>query len=291
MTTDRKPRHTADQRNAARTAAPRGVEQRAEYRGQREDRRFAVGTTMSPGVRSATATNSTAITISGQPTVYGVPYSVTDKLGTFTEVVRAGALRAQLANDPDIRFLAEHSGLALARTTSGTLVLTDSPSALNVVATLDPRSTTATDLALAIGRGDVNQMSIGMHVEDDDWDDDFRTRRINRLALSEVSVVSFPASVSTSVAVTSAPETLAAKKKKAVGRPCRNCGGSDRLLSNDPCATCGGSGVDGTQGPDTSPAAAMDGTGTRSDAHWLALQLDLMRIRRPWQERTSKRKK
>jgi phage head maturation protease len=54
--------------------------------------------------------------------------------------------------------------MALARTTSGTMQIIDTPKALTFSATVDPRQSLANDLAITISRGDVTQMSIGFMV-------------------------------------------------------------------------------------------------------------------------------
>lgn len=123
-------------------------------------------------------------------------------------MVQAGAVKAILAT-ADCRLLYNHTGFTLARTTSGTLTLTDTPKSLNCVATLDPRQTVAADLALAVGRGDGREMSVGFIVGADEWSSDFSHRLITRLGeLLDVSAVAFPASPTTSVELFDQPENL-----------------------------------------------------------------------------------
>ena len=250
---ERKPRWTPEQRREARSARG-GKEQRANYRNAREDRQFRVGVSTAPSVRASGAgSNSTAATISGSPIVYDQPYTVFDRFGSFTEVVQAGALTSILPTS-DTRFLYNHDGLVLARTASGTLVLTDTPKALNCTATLDPRMTVAADLVLAIGRGDVDQMSVGFIVADDIWDADFSHRTITLFQeLMDVSAVCFPASPTTSVELLDVPEHLL----PAVG------------------------GDDGTQGGGSGNAPGIgndDGTGSRAALARLRVDRDRLDI-------------
>ena len=245
----RKPRWTSEQRRSAG-----GIEKRAEYRGHREDRRFGVGVLNAPAERASTTANSTAATVTGTPIVYSVPYTVSDRFGTFTEVVAPGAVSAILPTT-DTRFLVEHSGLALARVSSGTLTLTDSPQSLTCRATLDPRSPTASEVIIAVGRGVVNQMSIGMIVVADEWTSDMSHRTITRIGeLLDVSVVSFPASPTTSVELLDAPEEFQPDL----------------------------AGPDGTLGRPFGAASSQDGTGSRGAAVTteLRLELDLVEARR-----------
>jgi HK97 family phage prohead protease len=184
------------------------VEQRGEYRGQREDRRFSLGVLDAPTTRSSTAASSSSATISGTVIQYSpTRYVVNDKYGSFRECVDYGAVTAALPQ-ADVRFLAEHSGLALARTRAGTLTMADTPTGLSFRAVLDPRSPLAAAVIVACGRGDVNQASIGMIVEEDSWNEDFSERRITRLTPTDCSVVSFPASPTTSAALLDAPPHL-----------------------------------------------------------------------------------
>jgi HK97 family phage prohead protease len=148
--------------------------------------------------------SSSGIQVSGRPIIYDIAYTVHDALGSFTEVMRPGVV-SQLIGNTDTRFLLNHSTelLPLARTTSGTLVLRDGPDALRFTATLDPRQSLANDLAVAIERGDISQMSVGFVVEADEWNDDYSKRTITKISdLLDVSAVSFPASPTTSIGLT-----------------------------------------------------------------------------------------
>ena len=156
--------------------------------------------------------DSNELVVEGTPIVYDTPYEVRDMFGPFQEEIRAGALSDLLSGDAlDCRLLLNHDGLALARTASGTLTLTDSAEGLQMRATLDPRQQLANDFAIAIERGDMSQMSVGMIVGKDMWGEENRgtkeepdyveTRVIERLDdLLDVSGVTYPASPTTSIA-------------------------------------------------------------------------------------------
>ncbi len=254
---ERKPRWSADEKRVARDAR-RGKESRTDYRNGREDRQFGIAMATGPTMRASGTNSSTAITLRGAPVQYDTPYTVNDQWGSFTEVVRAGALKAILPTS-DTKFLYNHDGLTLARTTSGTLVLSDSPKSLNCVATLDPRQTVAADLALAVGRGDINQMSVGFRVGSDVWNDDLSYREIDSFAaLFDVSAVCYPASTTTSVELLDVPENLLPDQ-----------GGDD--------GTLGGGGGNGP-GLDN-----QDGTGSRAKRleRVLRIDQDLLRLGRP----------
>jgi HK97 family phage prohead protease len=151
-------------------------------------------------VREASKTNELVIT--GTPIVYDTPYSVVDMFGEFTERMMPGVATDALQRGADVRFLFNHDGLPLARSTSGTLTLHESASQLDFEARLDARQQLANDLAIAIERGDVSQMSCGFIVARDEWDDAMEDRAIHSFAdLLDVSAVTYPASPTTSIAV------------------------------------------------------------------------------------------
>jgi HK97 family phage prohead protease len=261
MTDSNKPRWSAERKREGRQARG-GKEHRANYAGDREVRQFGVAVTNGPAVRASggSMNNSTAATITGSPVVYGQSYQVFDRWGSFIETVKSGALTAILPTC-DTRFFYNHDGLTLARTTSGTLVLTDTPQSLNCTATLDHRQTAASDLVLAIGRGDINQMSVSFLVGDDVWDADFENRIITSFAeLLDVSAVAIPASPTTSIELLDVPEHLLP-----------SVGGDDGTLG-------GGGGNAPGMGND-------DGTGSRSAKpdleRLLQIDQDRLRLARP----------
>ncbi len=131
-----------------------------------------------------------------------MPYSVRDSLGEFNETMHPGVVTDLLKNNVDCRFLINHAGLPLARTLSGTLKLEDRDNGLGFSASLDPRQQLANDLAVAISRGDITQMSVGMVVGSDRWSNNEQNRDIFTLKdLVDVSAVTYPASPTTSIEV------------------------------------------------------------------------------------------
>ena len=160
-----------------------------------EVRHFAAGTL------ECRDDGSNTLQLVGTPIVYDTPYSVRDMFGTFNETMKPGVVTDLLANGCDTRFLFNHSGLPLARTTSGTLTLEDSARGLTCIANLDARQQLATDLYVAAERGDITQMSVGMIVGLDDWADN-ENRTIHKLsALEDVSAVTYPASPTTDIGI------------------------------------------------------------------------------------------
>lgn len=186
------------QQNAALVAAERRRKERHRAVPLLEEVRHWKATGLE--VRSNAKTDE--IEISGAPIVYGADYTVMDMFGEFTERMMPGVARDVLSSKPDVRFLFNHDGLPLARSISGTLALQDTDESLRFTATLDARQQLANDLAIAIERGDVSQMSCGFVVARDEWDDAMEDRSIHALAdLLDVSAVTYPASPTTSIKV------------------------------------------------------------------------------------------
>jgi HK97 family phage prohead protease len=103
--------------------------------------------------------------------------------------------------------LVNHAGVPLARTKAGTLQLSAAPD-LRAVSLLDPKNPDVQRIQSAMSRRDIDQMSIGMRVLQQDWTDDYTERTIREIELFDVSVVTFPASLTTSAAIRSLDEWL-----------------------------------------------------------------------------------
>ena len=154
-------------------------------------------------VRAATADNP-EIVITGAAIVYGAAYRVVDMFGEFRETIHAGAVSELITRNVDCRLLLNHEGLPMARTVSGTMDLIDSPDALRFVARLDSRQQLANDFAVAVERGDLSQMSVGMIVGRDDWGHDGETETRDIYALNDlldISGVTYPCSPTTHIEV------------------------------------------------------------------------------------------
>jgi uncharacterized protein len=144
------------------------------------------------------------ITVSGRPIVYGVPYTVRDAFGSFEETMRPGCASDILERGVDTRLLLNHEGLPMARSTAGTLKLWDTADSLNFEAKLDARQQLANDFAIAVERGDITQMSVGMVVGRDTWGESggMETRDIHGLDdLLDVSGVTYPCSDTTTIEI------------------------------------------------------------------------------------------
>jgi HK97 family phage prohead protease len=102
-----------------------------------------------------------------------------------------------------------NSDFVFARTKSDTLELSDDPHLRASAPSLDPSNPQVQTLRSELARGDVDQMSIGFRVKDDAWNNDYTERTIKEIELIEVSVVTFPASPTTSAGLRSLDDLMA----------------------------------------------------------------------------------
>lgn len=130
--------------------------------------------------------------------------SKSERMGNMVETIDRAAFDEVLASTPDVRYLLNHEGMPLARTKSGTLRLSTDDRGLAFEVDLDPRQVAARDHAYAVERGDVDEMSFGFVIGEEerlaDTDDGLEHWHITRVErLLEISAVAFPAYRATSV--------------------------------------------------------------------------------------------
>lgn len=134
-----------------------------------------------------------------------------EDLGGFHEYIQRGSFKPAL-RDPalDVRFLINHEGLPLARSTvkegPGSLQLEERGEGLHVLSEFVPTGV-ARDLDLLIEHRVVDQMSFSFTMRNggqDVWNDDYTERTITRFGgLADVSVVTFAAYPQTSAGMRS----------------------------------------------------------------------------------------
>jgi len=142
--------------------------------------------------------------LEGYAATFDQPYEVSDWLGDYVEIIRAGAFKRTLSHGADVRLLINHDGLPLARTKSGTLELTEDDIGLLVRCGLDPASPRVAEVKSGMDRGDIDEMSFQFRVTRQEWSPDYAQRDILEVQLYDVSVVTFPANPTTSVSLRSA---------------------------------------------------------------------------------------
>jgi hypothetical protein len=129
----------------------------------------------------------------GYASVFNKGYGVRDQRGQYTETIKPGAFKKTLKEQDDVRFLVNHDGIPLARTSSGTLELEEDDYGLFVRAELDPSNPTVAEIASAMKRGDLNEMSFAFAAIRDDFDAREENREVTEARLFDVSVVTYPA--------------------------------------------------------------------------------------------------
>lgn len=144
-------------------------------------------------------TDGDVATIEGYASTFDQPYD----MGWYDETVRSGAFTKTLTENPDVRYLINHDGLPLARTSAGSLDLSQDSRGLHSRARVNMQRGDVRDMVHALRDGAADQMSFGFRVVRQTWADDYATRSLDELSLSngDVSVVTYPANPNTSVSV------------------------------------------------------------------------------------------
>lgn len=118
----------------------------------------------------------------------------------FIEKIAPGAFTKTLQETPDVRLLANHEGLPMARTKNGTMRLYEDETGLYFEAEL-ANTQEARDLYTLVERGDVDQMSFAFRVIRQNWSKDRTERTLTEVSLADgdVSIVTYPAYPATTV--------------------------------------------------------------------------------------------
>lgn len=149
------------------------------------------------------------VTFEGVASSVDKPYAVRDQFGEYQETIVRGAFTKTLKEKDDVRLLKNHDrNYVFARTKSGTLSLAAAPD-LRATAELDPANPNVQVLRSEMGRGDVDEMSIGFRAVRQEWNDDYTERTIREAQLFDVSVVTAGMAVGlTSAALRSLDESI-----------------------------------------------------------------------------------
>lgn len=143
---------------------------------------------------------------------YAAVFDEEIKIGRwFREVIRPGAFTAALKRGDDVSFLINHDGLALARTSSKTLKLSQDSRGLKMEAALDASDPDVMRIVPKMKRGDLSKMSFAFEIEPDGeqrWiqqgDQETELREVIRVGrLWDVAIVNDPAYSGTEIALRS----------------------------------------------------------------------------------------
>jgi len=136
---------------------------------------------------------------------YAANFDQITDLGFFNERIARGAFDSVL--EDDVRYLLNHDGMPLARTTNGTLELRVDEKGLYTRAILSDTQL-GRHTYKAVKRGDISQMSFAFTIGEQDVDKDRNLRTVTKVKrLYDVSAVTYPAYPTT---------TLEARSKFAV---------------------------------------------------------------------------
>lgn len=133
----------------------------------------------------------------GYASVTETPYEMYDMFGPYTEVVSADAFTETLAqSDLDVPFVLGHDQMRrIARTTNGTLRLSQDENGLLVDADLDPADPDVAYIAPKLRAGLIDEMSFAFRIESGQWSPDYSEFRINRVDMhrGDVAIVGYGA--------------------------------------------------------------------------------------------------
>lgn len=140
-------------------------------------------------------TGGTRLLFTGYASVTEQTYQMQDWLGPYEEVVRSGAFKKTLSEDPDTAFLVNHGGVTMARTKPGTLRLAEDSTGLHNEADLDPSRPDVQIIRSGIEGGELDEMSFAFWVTRQQWSPDYEQRDILEVNIDhgDVSVVNYGA--------------------------------------------------------------------------------------------------
>jgi HK97 family phage prohead protease len=136
----------------------------------------------------------------GEVTVvgYAAVFDEETEIGSyFREVIRPGAFKNALERGDDVVFLINHDGLPLARSSSGTLKLTEDKRGLLMETSLDTSDPDVARIVPKMRRGDLNKMSFAFRPDEETWvdreEDEMPLREVLDVRLYDVAIVTTPA--------------------------------------------------------------------------------------------------
>lgn len=210
---------------AAAAARAQHVRQRADRPSQRRcaehpSARATVRGALS-GVQVREAGDGGTLEFIGQATVYEQAYEMWDMFGPYTEIVSEGAGAETLARaDLDVPLVLGHDQLRrMARTTTGTLFLTESAQGLDVRApALDPNDYDVAYIAPKLRAGLVDEMSFAFRIESGQWSPDYTEYRINRYDIhrGDVAIVGYGANPYTGASMRQPAAAPASNRARAL---------------------------------------------------------------------------
>lgn len=156
----------------------------------------------------------------GVASAYESPYEMYDVFGPYTEVVSAGAGAVGMARaDLDVPLVLGHDQLRrMARTSTGTLRLSETEEGLQVDADLDPRDADVAYIAPKLRAKLVDEMSFAFRITSGQWSPDYSEYRIHAYDIhrGDVAIVGYGANPATSADVRSQRNDGARERARAL---------------------------------------------------------------------------
>lgn len=138
------------------------------------------------------------IQFSGYASVTDTGYEMYDYYGPYTEMVTAGAFASSLARaDLDVPLVLQHQDLRrIARTTNGSLKLSEDEHGLSVNATLDPTDVDVQYIVPKLRAGLLDEMSFKFRITSGEWSPNWDEYHIKDVDLhrGDVAIVGYGAS-------------------------------------------------------------------------------------------------
>jgi len=149
-------------------------------------------------LRAPSAGGSGLLQFRGYASVTGAGYEMYDMFGEYTEEVEPGAFGSSLARaDLDVPLVLQHQDLRrIARTTNGSLRLSEDSNGLLVQADLDPTDQDVQYIEPKLRSGLIDEMSFKFRINSGEWSPDWLTYRIKDVDLNrgDVAIVGYGAS-------------------------------------------------------------------------------------------------
>lgn len=137
----------------------------------------------------------------GYASVTAHPYEMWDAFGPYTEQVTPGAFTTTLAQAGlDVPLVLQHMDLRrIARTTNGTLTLTEDTTGLHTLATLDTADVDVQYILPKLRAGLVDEMSFKFRITSGSWSPDWTEYHIEQVDIhrGDVAIVGFGANPGT----------------------------------------------------------------------------------------------
>lgn len=147
------------------------------------------------------ASEGDTLTFEGYASVTESAYEMWDFWGPYSEVVSAGAFADTLnRSDLDVPLVLQHQQLRrIARTTNGTLHLSEDSTGLHVLAELDPADQDVQYIVPKLRSGLIDEMSFAFRIDAGRWSPDYTEYRIDKTDIhrGDTAIVGFGANPAT----------------------------------------------------------------------------------------------